>query len=290
MDKALESGNAGTHRDFIDDLARALDGDVPEDADETEAAYEAALLADQFVLRPSINRLRALGQHRIAVAANRYDDLPRLLQTVDIPFRLLAGGESIGDAKLVLLGCGVNEGVGNAVIDEARKGGSIIVTSDRAAYLTPLSQVLRPLSPSSPRTARARWNRVGEERLVGLDSDTLPTHHAVALSPGHVPVSPPRRHSRVLLTDGFTGEALVMLQRDGGVQLLHAVPHWWQSSAIVDTAVDRRRVRDIPTYEGLGLRFPELMFGQFSAARVMVSAFLVGAAMALNHRTDAGEF
>ena len=290
MDKAPESVNGSRYPGFIDDLALALDGEVSEDAYETEAAYEAALLADQLVLRPSINRLRAFDQDRIAVAAHRYDDLPRLLQTVDVPFRLLADGESIGDAVLVLLGCGVNERVGNEVIDEAREAGTIIVTSDRAACIEALSRVLRPLSPSSPRTARARWNRVGVDGLVVPDGDTAPTCHAVALSPGHVPVSPTGSRSRVLLTDAFTGEALVTLQRDRGLQLLHAVPHWWQSSAIVDTAVDRRRVRDIPAYEGLGMRFPELMFGQFSAARVMLSSFLVGVTMALNRRPDAGAF
>ncbi len=52
------------------------------------------------------------------------------------------------------------------------------------------------------------------------------------------------------------------------------------------TAVDRRLLRDIPVFGDLGRQYPDLMFGQFSAARLMLSAFVLGLGMALSPDQD----
>lgn len=278
---------AGRPRDWqtTSELALALDGELPDRDDGIDDAYRAALRADGAALQPSINRLRAVDSAELVVASHGFDDVARLLTLLGVSFTHDSTCESISRSTIVFLGCSAVDQEAERTVARSRQAGATIVSSDRAATLAGIHQHLRPKAQAAARTARVRRDRIGVNDPASTDDweglGLLP----VVLSPGHVPVAvqPSRsRDARHLVVDGMTGESLVVLLRVSGCKVLHSVPHWWQSGRVIDTAVDRRLLREIPAFRSLGLTFPDVTFGQFSAARVMLSAFLLGLGMALD--------
>ncbi|HMM40343.1 MAG TPA: hypothetical protein PKA95_00405 [Thermomicrobiales bacterium] len=267
-----------------DDLAIALDGVRPTADTRAADAYRLSLRYDAAAFSRTLHRLRQWSPQAIAVVSSKMSTARRLLQTIEVPHIAV---DSLLDvpkqSSVIVLGCQNADAVPSHALWQAFSRGATVVTSDKSAQTEPLSEVLSPGSPRPARVARVDWTDDTGECIPGIDPPEAPCsvllYPGVHLPPGYVPISVPMRAGAridVLAIDSLTGDPLIVRAAMDRGMLVHAVPHWWQQHGLDRTAMDRRRLANIPGFDALGQRAGDITFGEFQAARTMMAGLLRG--------------
>lgn len=283
------AGESGSRQPSLrDDLALALDGELPDDPAAAAIAYEAAaaLLADR--LEPGLSMLRDGSCGRIALLGSRYDEIRLFGGQLGIELNACDDVREVpADARVVFAGCQRSPAVGEAItrwLDD----GAIVVTSDKSAGLASIAPLLGAGEPVGPRRARLIVD-AGRPARGGLDLESMPVLPAVRLSPGHVPIAPRTLNDGVvtLARDALTGDPLAVAMPISNGFLIHSVPHWWQCERAGQTAVERRPIEEIPDLAWIDREGRGLTLGGFIAAAAMLLTLANGLAAALGQPLDA---
>lgn len=236
-----------------------------------DAAYLTALATLSDVERGMLARLADLGP--IAAGGGLFDDLGGLLRTLGCKVGEPAPGMPLrGAARVVAVGCPhrsfqLDAGEVARLLD----AGGLLLTSDKAARLPALATLLPTRKPQPPRRARLTLGDSTDELLP-----------AVALDAGHAPLDSERLDpaAQALASDALTGEPLVVSLQVGAGVILHAVPHWRQTSSLGNSALEARPLRSVAAYRGRVPTAPaELTLGAFWAAEAMLRALVRGLAV-----------
>jgi hypothetical protein len=146
----------------------------------------------------------------------------------------------------------------------------VLITSDKAARMPGLRELLPTLRPRGQRRARLA-------RGAGVDvGGLLP---AVTLDAGHAPLDADLLDAaaQVLAYDELTGEPLAVVVPVANGHVIHAVPHWRQSSDATLTALEMRPLATVTMYRELVPRGgEELTLGAFWSAIGMLRTLAAG--------------
>ncbi|HBY47520.1 MAG TPA: hypothetical protein PLR44_07765 [Thermomicrobiales bacterium] len=259
------------------ELAFALDGARPTAYDRAVAAHEVAMHVERIGQDRSLARLRRWAPQAIAVVDSKLSSPRSLLQFLDIPHIEV---DSLSDvprlASIVVLGCQEAEAINPVALESTLSRGVTIISSDKTALAKPIRDVLLPGAPRPAGIARVEWATGtasgAPDLLVGA-----PLLPGIQLPPGYIPVTMPagsRGNVEVLAIDRLTRQPILVRAKIGGGTVIHAVPHWWQQSVHCGTAVDRRRLADIPAFADLSDSVGDVRFGELQAARSMMMGLL----------------
>lgn len=263
-----------------DQIALALDGVPSASMSRTLAAYQLAFSLYGGRFQKTLAQLRALPASAIVLVASKLVKSPQIMQILDLPHTFVESLHAIPESpKVVFLGCQDSASLPENEIVELLAEGATLITSDKSALTSPMSDALRPTSPRPARIARVRWLATHDLCMghpAGIDTHMLP---GVQLPAGHIPVAVDDTTSAqldVIAVDSLTDEPLIVRAEVGGGRLLHAVPHWWQHDSIARTVVDRRQLSVIPSFASLGARVSDVTFGELQAARTMLCGLMTG--------------
>lgn len=264
-----------------DRIALALDGATPTARQRAINAHRLTFHYERPAFDATLSRLRRWSSRAIAVVDGRLSSPKELFGALEIPHVVVGSLLDVPKhSSIIVLGCQNTGSIPAEPLRQALARGATIITSDKSALLEPLREVLEPGPARPARVARVEWLDYSGEFLPGIDPPEAPyttlLRAGVYLPAGHVPVSiSPSRAARadVLLIDRLTGEPIIArIPVDAGT-LIHSVPHWWQEG-VARTALDRRRLADIPAFEYLGSMAGDVTFGEFQAARTMTAGLL----------------
>lgn len=233
-----------------------------------DAAYLAALATLSDAERGLLARLADLGP--IVASGGLFDDVGGLLRACGCKAMQPEAGHPLsGAARVAVIGCPHR----SFELDErwlARflGAGGLLITSDKAARLPALANLLPTRKPQPPRRARLT--------LGGTADELLP---AVTLDAGHAPLDSARLDpaAHLLAYDALTGDPLVVSLPAGAGLILHAVPHWRQTASLGGSAVEARPLHSVAAYRGRVPAAPaELTLGAFWAAEAMLRSLVRG--------------
>lgn len=260
-----------------DELALVLDGKAPTSNQRATNAHRFSLRHDQEAFQPMLGRLRRWSPHAVAIVSSKLALTPRLLQVLEVPHVVVSSILDVPrQSSIVVLGCQDPASFPSHALSRALSRGITVVTSDKSASLEPLREVLSP-GPSRPsHVARVQFVIQADGGMDGhgtlrslFDGSIYPP---VQLPPGYVPICPDPQ-VEILARDGLSGDPLFVRASIGAGTLIHAVPHWWQYG-VARTAMDRRRLADIPTFAEYCNSVGDITLGEFQAARAMIVALL----------------
>ncbi|MFW6074790.1 MAG: hypothetical protein ACOC9Y_04295 [Chloroflexota bacterium] len=245
---------------------------------EPSYALRAAIEALSPAFDEVFSYLRALGRHEVAILDEFFDPVGELLDGLGVGWRRIAAEDlTLEPVRLVFVGCNHrNARLDSVDLEPFLARGGVIVTSDRAATLSGLQPYLPTCGGRAARRARiALTSPIGD----GVPGPVTP---AAWLEPGHHPLSEgdlSQSDSSVLARDTLTGDPLVVRVEVGSGSILHAVPHWYQSSPTSSpTGLESRLLKDVPCYAAIGNSYPRLSLGAFLSMRAMLHALLLGIA------------
>jgi hypothetical protein len=237
-------------------------------------AVTAALGHDE---RASIERLREWLGPEVAVIDSHFDAIPRLLELLGLRPRPLASEDLPGSGvRIGAIGCPHRRTRLDAVDTERFfERGGMLISSDKAARLPGIAAHVRAQASRGPARARVRT----------YTGDAAMPWPAVWLDHGHVPLDGSMRRDpdvEILALDAMTGEPLAVHARCGPGALIHSVAHWVQAP-IADrmTAVERRPLREVPAFCGIGNSYPGISLGAFMSQMAMLRLLLDGLSRAM---------
>lgn len=261
-------------------IAMALDGAPSAALSRTLAAYQLAFSLYGGRFHKILTQLRSLPSRDIVLVASKMVKSHQIMHILDLPHTLVESVDAIpAPPKIVFLGCQDPAGLPENELAKLLGHGATLISSDKSALSSPISDVLNPANPRPARIARVRWLAAHDPNIgspTSIDHDMLP---GVQLPAGHIPFDVGDRCKSdldVIAVDSLTGEPVIVHAEVGGGHLLHAVPHWWQHVSIERTVVDRRRLNVIPSFAHLGARAGDVTFGELQAARTMLCGLLTG--------------
>lgn len=272
-----------------DDIALALDGSLPEDPSGVAIAYQVAAERLGERLEPGLGMLRDPSWGPLALLGSRFDEIRLFAGQLGVEMVVCNAVSDVPvESRVVIAGCQRSPVVGQA-IERWLDGGAIVITSDKSAGLAPVADLLGARIPGGPRRARLALAGASRESSSGFDLSTVPVLPAVRLAPGHIPIMPRviNDDGVILARDVLTGDPLAVAMPVSNGYLIHSVPHWWQSERHGKTAVEQRRLREIPELEVIGRDHPDLTLGAFTAASAMLLTLANGLAAALGRPLDA---
>lgn len=245
------------------------------------AAYAVRAAVD--VLDPRqrsiLERLRDAAPERIAVLGDLYDDISSLLATLGIGHRRIAS-EDLAEADVMVVFAGCPHRHTRLDLEDARRfleRGGVLVSSCRAAQLPGVAGHLPFDKPRGPRRARI-------SDPDGQTADGQILYPAVALDHGHIPLAhqvDDYRDTTVLARDVLDDRPAVVVASLGRGALVHSVAHWWQDNDAAMTDLERRPLTGVRHLTPLANSHPDLTWGGFRAAQVMLEALLDGIDMGL---------
>jgi hypothetical protein len=251
----------------IHQLALEIDGVALTGALSPEAAYRVALATLDASESGVLARLAENGP--ITAIGGLFDDIGALLRALGCTVTSSELRLPPAPARVVAVGCPHRSfDIDPAWLAGFLDAGGLLITSDKAAHLPALADLLPTRKPQPPRRARLM--------LGGRPDDLLP---AVALDAGHAPLDPARLNAAadVLAYDALTGDPLVVSVRAGAGHILHAVPHWRQTSSLGFSALEARPLRSVAAYRERVPDAPDgLSLGAFRAAEAMLRALAAG--------------